>query len=90
MSILVKSKARGAECWEQGGAVNHPHEYYHADVIKRAGQNILLLTDHFSSLQNVMLIKYESAKDLKRNLSLQDELFRKSQLDKRKEQNEQI
>ena len=50
--------------------VEHPHEYFHAEIIKRAGQNIMLLTDHFSSSQTAMLIESEKAIDLKRGLIL--------------------
>ena len=39
----------------------HPHWFFHADVIKREGQFILLLTDHFTSLTSSKLIKSEKA-----------------------------
>ena len=47
-------------------AVKHPYPYqYHADVIKREQQNILLLTDHFSTLSTAMLLDNEHAVELK-------------------------
>ena len=45
--------------------VNHPHRTFHADIIKRAGQLIMLLTDHFSSYTTAKLIHSEQAEDLK-------------------------
>ena len=43
--------------------VEHPHRHFHADIIKRAGQNILI--DHFTSLPATTLIPSEKAEDLK-------------------------
>ena len=48
--------------------VDHPHRVFHADVIKRQGQLIMLLTDHFSTYTNAKLIDTEQAEDLKRAL----------------------
>jgi hypothetical protein len=48
--------------------VSGPHECFHADVIKRSGQIILVITDHFSSLTNAVLIESEKAEDLKHGL----------------------
>ena len=45
--------------------VDKPQSHFHADVIRRAKQNILLMTDHFSSFQNAMIIPSEKAPDLK-------------------------
>ena len=53
---------------ESKAVVEHPHTYFHADVIKRASQNIFLLVDHFSSAQSAMLIPSEKAVDLKQAL----------------------
>ena len=53
---------------ESKAVVHHPHEYFHADVIKRARQKILLLVDHFSSFQAAKLIPSETANDLKDGL----------------------
>merc|ERR1711947_9254 len=47
-----------------------PHEFFHADIIKRAGQKILIVTDNFSSLTNAALIDSESAEDLKKGVIL--------------------
>ena len=54
-SIPNKTKAR----------VPHPHRYFHADVIKREGQNILLIIDHFMSMVSSAIIASEKASDLK-------------------------
>ena len=48
--------------------VNSPHSHFHADIIKRANQNILLLVDHFSTFQDAMFIESEKASDLKDGL----------------------
>ena len=45
-----------------------PQTHFHADVIKRATQNILTLKDHFSSFQDAILIPSERAEDLKEGL----------------------
>ena len=50
--------------------VEGPHTQFHADVIKRASQHILTVKDHFSSLQNAVLIESEKAEDLKNGLIL--------------------
>ena len=44
--------------------VDGPQTHFHADVIKRAQQNILVVKDHFSSFQDALLIHSESALDL--------------------------
>ena len=48
--------------------VDGPQTHFHADVIKRAKQNILTLKDHFSSFQDAILIPSERAEDLKEGL----------------------
>ena len=48
--------------------VDKPHSHFHADVIKRASQNILTVKDHFSSYQDAMLIPSEKAEDLKQGI----------------------
>ena len=53
---------------ESKATVNHPHEYFHADVIRRAKQCILLLVDHFSSYHVATLIPSEKACDLKEGI----------------------
>ena len=53
---------------ESKAEVEHPHQYFHADVIRRATQHILLLVDHFSSFQVAKLIPSEKACDLKEGL----------------------
>ena len=55
---------------ESKAEVSHPHQYFHADVIRRAKQYILLLVDHFSSFQVAKLIPSEKACDLKEGLIL--------------------
>ena len=45
--------------------VPQPHRYFHADVIKREGQNILLIIDHFTSLISSTILASEKAHDLK-------------------------
>ena len=53
---------------ESKAVVEHPHTYFHADVVKRASQNIFLLVDHFSSAQSAILVPSEKAVDLKQAL----------------------
>jgi hypothetical protein len=53
---------------ETKSEVTGPHEFFHADIIKRAGQKILAVTDHFSSLTNAMIVDSETATDLKQAL----------------------
>ena len=48
--------------------VEGPQTHFHADVIKRAGQNILTVKDHFSSYQDAIIIDSEKAQDLKQGL----------------------
>ena len=55
---------------ESKTVVEGPQTHFHADVIKRAHQNILTVRDHFSSFQEAILIESESAKDLKDGLIL--------------------
>ena len=45
-----------------------PHTHFHADVIKRAKQNILTVKDHFTSYQDAMIIESETAEALKNGL----------------------
>ena len=55
----------------------NPHEFFHADIIKRAGQKIMIIADHFSSLANAALINSESASDLKQGMILLTTTMRK-------------
>ena len=48
--------------------VTGPQTHFHADIIKRASQNILILVDHFSSFQDASIIRSERAVDLKEGL----------------------
>ena len=48
--------------------VSTPGKLFHADVIKRASQNILIVTDHFSTFTSAMIIKSEKHQDLKNGL----------------------
>ena len=48
--------------------VDHPHSHFHADVIRRAKQNILTLKDHFTSFQDAIFVKSEKAEDLRDGL----------------------
>ena len=61
---------------ESKAEVTHPHEYFHADVIQRAGQKILLMVDHFSSFQTAKLVDTEQAKDLKDGMIVLTEALR--------------
>ena len=45
-----------------------PHTHFHADVIKRASQNILTIKDHFSSFQDATMIPSEKTIDLKEGI----------------------
>ena len=62
---------------ESKAQVEHPHTYFHADVVKRAGQNIFLLVDHFSSAQSAILVPSEKAVDLKQALVILLQFMRK-------------
>ena len=57
--------------------VENPQTHFHADVIKRAAQNILTIKDHFSSFQDAILINSESAKDLKEGLIIMTSAMRR-------------
>ena len=48
--------------------VKGPQTHFHADIVKRANQNILTIKDHFSSYQDAMLTQSEKALDLKEGL----------------------
>ena len=48
--------------------VNHPLRYFHADIIRRNGQYIMLLVDAFSNLAQACLTNSEKAEDLKHSL----------------------
>ena len=50
---------------ETKARVPHLHQYFHADVIKREGQNILLIIDHFTSMVSSTILKSEKPIDLK-------------------------
>ena len=45
-----------------------PQMYFHADIIKRAQQNILTIKDHFTSFQDATFVPSEKACDLKDGL----------------------
>ena len=62
---------------ESKAVVEHPHTYFHADVVKRASQKIFLLVDHFSSAQSAILIPSEKAVDLKQALLILLQSMRK-------------
>ena len=53
---------------EQKAEVQHPHRFFHADVIKRETQNVLIVTNHFFSLKSALIIASEKADDLKKEL----------------------
>ena len=50
--------------------VDHPGCYFHADVIKRSKQKILIMRDQFSSLTTATLVPSEQAEDLKNAIIL--------------------
>ena len=45
--------------------VPQPHKHFHADVIKRAGQLIMIVIDHFTSMISMAIIPSEQTNDLK-------------------------
>ena len=57
--------------------VEGPQTHFHADVIKRATQNILTVKDHFSSFQDAILLNSETAKDLKEGLIMMTSAMRR-------------
>ena len=66
-SVLIKLPREAIQN-ETKTKVEAPHSHFHADVIKRASQNILTIKDHFSSFQDAMLIPSEKAEDLKQGI----------------------
>ena len=60
-AALPKTCSNHTACTE----VNHPGQYFHADIIRRERQKIFILRDNFSSLTAAMLIPSEQAEDLK-------------------------
>ena len=62
---------------ETKNEVDGPHKHFHADVIKRSKQIILTVKDHFSSLQDAMIINSEKAEDLKTGIILLTSTMRK-------------
>ena len=50
--------------------VEAPQTHFHADVVKRAQQNILTVKDHFSSFQDAVIIDSEKSTDLKNGIIL--------------------
>ena len=73
---LLQRLPKTAVANESKAEVSHPHQYFHIDVIQRAGQKILLLTDHFSSFQTAKLIQSEKATDLKDGMIVLTEALR--------------
>ena len=56
---------------------NIPHTYFHADIIRRAKQYILIIKDHFTSFHDAMLLNSEKAEDLKLGLTMLTSAIRK-------------
>ena len=48
--------------------VNTPGTHFHADVIKRSSQKILILRDHFSSFTTATIIKSETHQELRKGI----------------------
>ena len=65
---IIQKQPRISVPDESKSKVPHPHRYFHADVIKREGQYILLVIDHFTTLVTAALIPSEKAQDLKLGL----------------------
>ena len=57
--------------------VDSPQTHFHADVIKRASQNILTIRDHFSSFQDAIIIPNETSKELKEGLIIMTSAMRR-------------
>jgi hypothetical protein len=60
-AVLPKPMSHHNSCTE----VAHPGEYFHADVIRREKQKILILRDNFSSLTAATFIPSEQSQHLK-------------------------
>jgi hypothetical protein len=60
-AVLPTPKSAHTSCTE----VQHPGNYFHADIIRRDKQKILIIRDNFSSLLSGMLVPTEQAADLK-------------------------
>ena len=67
---IVQKQPRISVPDESKSKVPHPHRHFHADVIKREGQYILMLTDHFSTMTNALLVDNEQANKLKKRSHL--------------------
>ena len=64
--ILKLEGKRAKDLLEDGP--HSPHTQFHADMIRRARQNILTVKDHFISYQDATMIKSEKTEDLKNGI----------------------
>jgi hypothetical protein len=62
---------------ESKQGVAGPYTNFHADVVKRSKQIIFTIKDHFSSMQNAIIIDSEKSEDLKAALILTTSMMRK-------------
>ena len=65
---IIQKQPKPSVINETKANVPQPHCYFHGDVIKREGQNILLIIDHFTSMVSSTILKSEKAADLKSGL----------------------
>ena len=65
---VIQKQPLIAALHESKTEVDHPHRYFHADIIRRNGQFIMLLVDHFSNLAQAILTNSEKAINLKKSL----------------------
>ena len=65
---MIQKQPLIAALHESKTKVDHPHHYFHADIIRRNSQFIMLLVDHFSNLAQAILTNSEKAINLKKSL----------------------
>ena len=62
---IVQKQPKPAVIDETKSNIPQPHRFFHADVIKREGQNILIVIDHFTSMVLSTILQSEKTQDLK-------------------------
>ena len=63
--LIVQKQPKPAIIDETKSNVLQPHRYFHADVIKRGGQNILIVIDLFTSMVSSTILQSEKTQDLR-------------------------
>ena len=63
-SSVIQKQPLVVAFYESKTEVNHLHRYFYVDIIRRNGQYIMLLVDHFSNLAQAILTNSEKADNL--------------------------